>query len=105
MKERCTLQYGLMAGEPRAHEGSYVFAHPVDVAHDLTHDAAILNEVSFRKHICPKAFADLSGPITMGFHQDTVIGQEISVFHRVLVAPDRQHYDALRSKPTCEIPK
>src|SRR5215468_9791129 len=50
-----------MAGEPRAHEGRHVFAHPVDVAHDLTHDAAIVNEVSFRKHICPKALADLSG--------------------------------------------
>jgi hypothetical protein len=59
--------FASLVGEPCAYEGSYVAAHPVDPALYLSHDPSVLNDVSFRKHVCPKALADASRWITVCF--------------------------------------
>lgn len=86
--ERASHKRGLFAGEPCAHEGSYVLARPVDWAFNLSRHPAMLNDVGFWRYGCSKALADAAGRVTICFHRNAMTAQETPVCLSVFVAAD-----------------
>ena len=86
-----------------AHERCNVVAHPVDGAHHLANNPAILNDVRLRKRVRAKTLADASVGIAIRLKGNPVIAQEASVFLSVFIATDCDDHDVFRKKSAREL--